>query len=526
MELFDFIQKLNGEKSPMSLEALSKKGNNKDFVHPFLQPKKETLGARRTPKRSLATSRRSNSPRSHLHQPIHRTHSISEESVRSYDGPPSEHRRGSFGRHLSLPYGTDDLNPRVRSLSVSSIPLHSSGPNQGSSHDLTTRSEPDRLAGERIRFQAAGQRAVPPTKISSGFYTRDSKGPLPEGWEMAISSNGCPFYVNHAREITTWLDPRTMRPAPGTQQVGFPELEPDEADLPPGYEKGYTREGIPYYINHNNQTTSWDPPSVTRESTPISRQTSAPVGTGGLMQMQRTNIPSQSFGSHGSSLHGVAPYTRQPPLSRNSNLTVHRQSSEPAQRVTSNPELRAKLQAVASGNYHGAQQHGFQDRILPPPSTRTSGRETLQILQAIEMQGDRPSTVVVAPKVESANFDIDFAFLDQTVGSENDSNLSLFEQQNTADQTDLEDEIFFDSMDFMSDPNLLTPATDISMPLLDDALNLDALNRLCQPIPEAELPNDMLLADVTLTPSNMLSEDLVSDPSSMHTPNSVLDWSF
>ena len=32
-------------------------------------------------------------------------------------------------------------------------------------------------------------------------------------------------------------------------------------ELPPGWEKGITPEGLVYYINHNEQTTSWEPPT-------------------------------------------------------------------------------------------------------------------------------------------------------------------------------------------------------------------------------------------------------------------------
>lgn len=33
-------------------------------------------------------------------------------------------------------------------------------------------------------------------------------GPLPEGWEQAITSEGEIYYINHKNKTTSWLDPR------------------------------------------------------------------------------------------------------------------------------------------------------------------------------------------------------------------------------------------------------------------------------------------------------------------------------
>lgn len=33
--------------------------------------------------------------------------------------------------------------------------------------------------------------------------------PLPEGWEMRFTVNGIPYFVDHNRRTTTYIDPRT-----------------------------------------------------------------------------------------------------------------------------------------------------------------------------------------------------------------------------------------------------------------------------------------------------------------------------
>ncbi|KAG8136959.1 hypothetical protein E2320_005502, partial [Naja naja] len=33
-------------------------------------------------------------------------------------------------------------------------------------------------------------------------------GPLPEGWEQAMTQDGEIYYINHKNKTTSWLDPR------------------------------------------------------------------------------------------------------------------------------------------------------------------------------------------------------------------------------------------------------------------------------------------------------------------------------
>nr|2L4J_A Chain A, Yes-associated protein 2 (YAP2) [Oryzias latipes] len=35
-----------------------------------------------------------------------------------------------------------------------------------------------------------------------------ASGPLPEGWEQAITPEGEIYYINHKNKTTSWLDPR------------------------------------------------------------------------------------------------------------------------------------------------------------------------------------------------------------------------------------------------------------------------------------------------------------------------------
>lgn len=37
--------------------------------------------------------------------------------------------------------------------------------------------------------------------------------PLPEGWEMRFTVDGIPYFVDHNRRTTTYIDPRTGKSA-------------------------------------------------------------------------------------------------------------------------------------------------------------------------------------------------------------------------------------------------------------------------------------------------------------------------
>jgi hypothetical protein len=43
--------------------------------------------------------------------------------------------------------------------------------------------------------------------------------PLPEGWEEGKTTEGLTYYINHKDATTTWIDPRTQRSQKGTQAV-------------------------------------------------------------------------------------------------------------------------------------------------------------------------------------------------------------------------------------------------------------------------------------------------------------------
>ncbi|XP_040590715.1 transcriptional coactivator YAP1 isoform X3 [Mesocricetus auratus] len=92
--------------------------------------------------------------------------------------------------------------------------------------------------------------------------------PLPAGWEMAKTSSGQRYFLNHIDQTTTWQDPRKAMlsqmnvPTPASTAVPQTLMNSASGPLPDGWEQAMTQDGDVYYINHKNKTTSWLDPRL------------------------------------------------------------------------------------------------------------------------------------------------------------------------------------------------------------------------------------------------------------------------
>ncbi|XP_036825150.1 WW domain-containing transcription regulator protein 1 isoform X2 [Oncorhynchus mykiss] len=99
--------------------------------------------------------------------------------------------------------------------------------------------------------------------------------PLPPGWEMAYTSTGQKYFLNHVEKITTWHDPRkTMTaamnqmslhappPSASPQQRNMALSQPNLGELPDGWEQAENPSGETYFIDHKTHRTSWLDPRV------------------------------------------------------------------------------------------------------------------------------------------------------------------------------------------------------------------------------------------------------------------------
>ncbi|CAK7315353.1 Transcriptional coactivator YAP1 [Vulpes lagopus] len=85
---------------------------------------------------------------------------------------------------------------------------------------------------------------------------------------MAKASSGQRYFLNHIEQTTTWQDRRkavlsqTSVTAPTSPPVQQSMMTSASGPLPDGWEQAMTQDGEIYYINHKNKTTSWLDPRL------------------------------------------------------------------------------------------------------------------------------------------------------------------------------------------------------------------------------------------------------------------------
>lgn len=98
---------------------------------------------------------------------------------------------------------------------------------------------------------------------------------LPPGVEEKTSADGRKYYVDHINQTTSWEKPAGQSaarpPPPEPPKRALPssaQVTPSNGALPPGWESKRTADGRIYYVDHNTQKTSWTPPPSVHASPP------------------------------------------------------------------------------------------------------------------------------------------------------------------------------------------------------------------------------------------------------------------
>ncbi|XP_054277378.1 E3 ubiquitin-protein ligase Nedd-4-like isoform X2 [Macrosteles quadrilineatus] len=99
--------------------------------------------------------------------------------------------------------------------------------------------------------------------------TEPSREGLPTGWSLQVAPNGRVFFIDHNSRATTWVDPRTGRASPMPNQREAPNVArrvagPDDelGPLPEGWEERVHTDGRIFFIDHNTRTTQWEDPRL------------------------------------------------------------------------------------------------------------------------------------------------------------------------------------------------------------------------------------------------------------------------
>lgn len=78
---------------------------------------------------------------------------------------------------------------------------------------------------------------------------------LPPGWTVQMAPNKRIFFINHNARTTSWVDPRTGRATPTPNQTATPlvnrRVDDDLGPLPEGWEERVHSDGRIFFIDHS-----------------------------------------------------------------------------------------------------------------------------------------------------------------------------------------------------------------------------------------------------------------------------------
>ncbi|KRT83092.1 hypothetical protein AMK59_4293 [Oryctes borbonicus] len=93
---------------------------------------------------------------------------------------------------------------------------------------------------------------------------------LPPGWSIQVAPNGRIFFIDHNERTTSWVDPRTGRASPMPNQLTTTMInrKPDDdlGPLPEGWEERVHSDGRIFFIDHNTRSTQWEDPRLSNPS--------------------------------------------------------------------------------------------------------------------------------------------------------------------------------------------------------------------------------------------------------------------
>ncbi|XP_016955618.1 E3 ubiquitin-protein ligase Nedd-4 isoform X14 [Drosophila biarmipes] len=166
---------------------------------------------------------------------------------------------------------TDQLASDFQRRFHISVDETESGRSANEDTDHTDSHNPSDISAPSTRRNSEEDNAaVPPMEQNAG----GEEEPLPPRWSMQVAPNGRTFFIDHASRRTTWIDPRNGRASPMPNQTR--RVEDDLGPLPEGWEERVHTDGRVFYIDHNTRTTQWeDPrlsnPNIAGQAVPYSR---------------------------------------------------------------------------------------------------------------------------------------------------------------------------------------------------------------------------------------------------------------
>eukprot|EP00041_Stephanoeca_diplocostata_P005187 m.57806 g.57806 ORF g.57806 m.57806 type:complete len:273 (+) comp15622_c0_seq4:129-947(+) len=148
---------------------------------------------------------------------------------------------------------------------------------------------PKPRVGEYVPLPSGWEMCMVPKKHYLDHNTRTSHAtdprPLPEGWEQRVrATDSVSYFIDHVNKSTQWHHPCDQRKAESIEtrvdnqgRTYFVNHDTKETSwdnpllrqgffgassqgLPAGWERRYTPEGKPWYMDHNTGKYQWEPP--------------------------------------------------------------------------------------------------------------------------------------------------------------------------------------------------------------------------------------------------------------------------
>ncbi|CAL7946575.1 unnamed protein product [Xylocopa violacea] len=138
-----------------------------------------------------------------------------------------------------------------------------------SGHSVDQRgylSEYEDQSDDNVDSPAGSRRSSEQIESPRAAVPAPSDEGLPPGWGMQIAPNGRVFFIDHTARTTTWIDPRTGRPSSIPNHIApstTPRSDLDQlGPLPEGWEERVHTDGRIFFIDHNTRTTQWEDPRM------------------------------------------------------------------------------------------------------------------------------------------------------------------------------------------------------------------------------------------------------------------------
>ncbi len=89
---------------------------------------------------------------------------------------------------------------------------------------------------------------------------------LPPGWERRVAPNGQAYFIDHNTQRTTWTHPNSIHRYKVVNAGDVENIYQSTIEtlgvLPAGWEMRITADGRPYFLDHGAKTSTWDDPRI------------------------------------------------------------------------------------------------------------------------------------------------------------------------------------------------------------------------------------------------------------------------